>query len=148
MFASTLSTEKPEESAVFLLVKTHKHLTAVVVFTVRVKRVNYILSNDFCKPLERYVYARKKHPSSGYPAAKHPKHSKFAITDIREKPVNFFYCSAWASTLASATILLTQVPLQQFPFLFISIIPCVAKQIELELSFLIVFESTFLICQT
>ena len=35
-------------------------------------------------------YARKKHPSSGYPAAKHPKHSKFVITDIREKPVNFF----------------------------------------------------------
>ena len=32
----------------------------------------------------------KKHLSSGYPAAKHPKHSKFAITDIREKPVNFF----------------------------------------------------------
>ena len=25
-----------------------------------------------------------------YPAAKHPKHNKFAITDMREKPVDFF----------------------------------------------------------
>ena len=40
----------------------------------------------------------KKHPSSEYPAAKHPKHRKFAITDIREKPVNFFYNAARAST--------------------------------------------------
>ena len=61
------------------------------------------------KLIEIYVHARKKHPSSGYPAAKHQKHSKFAITDIREKPVNFFYCSTRALTLASATILLTQV---------------------------------------
>ena len=33
---------------------------------------------------------RKKHPFTSYPAAKHPKRSKFAITDIREKPANFF----------------------------------------------------------
>ena len=33
---------------------------------------------------------QKKRPFSSYPAEKHPKHSKFAITDIREKPVNFF----------------------------------------------------------
>ena len=54
------------------------------------------------KLIEIYVYARKKHPSSGYPAAKHPKHSKFAITDIREKPVNLFYCSTRASTFANS----------------------------------------------
>ena len=59
------------------------------------------------------------------PAAKHPKHSKFAITDIREKPVKFFYCPTRASTLVSAIILLTQVLLQKFPFLFIIIIPCI-----------------------
>ena len=58
------------------------------------------------------------------PVAKHPKHSKFAITDIRVKPVNFFYCSTRASTLVSAIILLTQVSLQKFPLLYISIIPC------------------------
>ena len=37
-----------------------------------------------------YIYGKKKHPFAGYPAVKHPKHSKFAITDIGEKPVNFF----------------------------------------------------------
>ena len=26
----------------------------------------------------------KKHPFTGYPAVKHPKHSKFAITDVGE----------------------------------------------------------------
>ena len=46
------------------------------------------------------------------------------ITDTREKPVNFFHCSTQASTLVSAITLLTQVPLQQFTFLFIFIIPC------------------------
>ena len=61
---------------------------------------------------------------AGYPAVKHPKYSKFAITDIREKPVNFFYCLTRASTLISTTILKIQVPLQKFPSLFISIIPC------------------------
>ena len=62
-----------------------------------------------CKPKEADIYARKKHPFVSYPAAKHPKHSKFAIIDTREKPVNFFYCSTRALTLVSARILLTQV---------------------------------------
>ena len=35
---------------------------------------------DICKPIETYIYARKKHPFASYPAAKHPKHSKFPIT--------------------------------------------------------------------
>ena len=48
-----------------------------------------IYFNDLCKPIEIYIYARKKHPFTSYPAAKHPKHSKFAITDMREKPVDF-----------------------------------------------------------
>ena len=33
---------------------------------------------------------KEKRKFTGYPAAKHPKHSKFAITDMREKPVDFF----------------------------------------------------------
>ena len=82
-----------------------------------------IYFTDLCKPIETYIYVRKKHPFASYPAAKHPKHSKFAITDMRQKPVNFFYCTARVSTLVLAIILLTQVPLQKFPFLFIFIIP-------------------------
>ena len=58
--------------------------------------------NDLFKPIEIYVYARKKHPFTSYLAAKHPKHSQFAITDMREKPVNFFYCTTRSSTLAPA----------------------------------------------
>ena len=88
------------------------------------KRVYYILSNDLCKLIEILIHGRKKHPFTGFPAAKHPKHSKFAITDIREKPVDFFHCSTRASTLVFAITLLTQVPVQKFSFLFISIIPC------------------------
>ena len=36
--------------------------------------------------IEIQIYGRKKHPFTGYPAAKHSKHGKFAITDMREKP--------------------------------------------------------------
>ena len=39
----------------------------------------------------------------------------------------FFCLSTRASTLVSAITLLTQVPLQKFPFLFISMIPCKCK---------------------
>ena len=79
---------------------------------------------DLCKLIETYICARKKHSFASYSAAKHPRHSKFAITGIREKPVNFFYGSACASILVFAVILPTQIPLQKFPFLFIIIIPC------------------------
>ena len=37
----------------------------------------------------KYTSVRKKRPFTSYPAARHPKHSKFAITDMREKPVGF-----------------------------------------------------------
>ena len=30
-------------------------------------------SNNLCKPIEIYICARKKHPFTSYPAAKHPK---------------------------------------------------------------------------
>ena len=52
----------------------------------------------------------KKHPFTGYPAAKLPKYSKFAITDMREKPVDCLIVQHGRSTLVSAITLLTQVP--------------------------------------
>ena len=82
---------KPDKSAVFCQLKHTKTQ----------KRVYYILSNDLCKLIEIQIYGRKKHPFTGYPAAKHQKHSKFAIANIREKPLNFFYCLTLASTLVS-----------------------------------------------
>ena len=44
---------------------------------------------DLCKPIEMYIYARKKHPFNSYPAAKHPRHSKFAITDMKNQQTFF-----------------------------------------------------------
>ena len=49
----------------------------------------------------------KNHPFASYPAAKNPKHNKLAVTDIRQKPVNFFNGTAQDSQLAPAIILLT-----------------------------------------
>ena len=49
-----------------------------------------IYFTDLCKLIETYIYVKKKHPFKIYLAAKHPKRSKFAIIDIREKPANFF----------------------------------------------------------
>ena len=44
--------------------------------------------NDLCEPIEIYIYVRKMRPFTSYHAAKHSKHSKFAITDMREKPAD------------------------------------------------------------
>ena len=43
-----------------------------------------IYFNDLCKPIELYIYVRKKHTFTSYPAAKHPKHSKFTITNMQK----------------------------------------------------------------
>ena len=51
-----------------------------------------IYFTNLCKPIETYIDARKKHPFASYSTAKHPKHSKLAITYIREKLANFFDC--------------------------------------------------------
>ena len=65
-----------------------------------------IFSNELCKPIKIYLYVRNKHPFTSYPAEKHQKHSKFAITEMQHKPVDFFYCTARASTSVPAIILL------------------------------------------
>ena len=64
---------------------------------------------------------RKKFTS--YPAAKHPKHSKSAITDMREKPADLFSCKAQASTLAPTLILRTWGFFTKFSVPVESIIP-------------------------
>ena len=48
-----------------------------------------MFSNDLCKLIEIYIYARKKRPFTSYPAAKHPKHSEFAVTDMQQIPLEF-----------------------------------------------------------
>ena len=71
-----------------------------------------------------YIYAKKKHPFASYPAAKHPKHSKLAVADVRQKPVDLFNNTARAVTSALAIIFKSQVPSQKFPFLLRYTIPC------------------------
>ena len=69
--------------------------------------MSIIFFNDFCKAIRIYIYARKKHLFISYLAAKHPKHSKFAVINIREKTVNFFNDTARALSLCPAIILQT-----------------------------------------
>ena len=64
-----------------------------------------------CARINKSIYiivGKEKTPITSYPAAKHPNHNKFAITDMREKPAYFsFYWTTRASTSAPPTILLT-----------------------------------------
>ena len=53
----------------------------------------------------------KKHRVTCCPAAKHPKHNKLRVTEIREEPVDFFNATARASTFAPAIVLLTWLSL-------------------------------------
>ena len=73
--------------------------------------------NNLCKPIEIYIYARKKHPFTSYSTTNHLKHSKSAITDVREKTADLFSCTTRASTLAPAIILRLRISLQTFLFL-------------------------------
>ena len=63
---------------------------------------------------KKYIYASKNHPFTCFPAAEHHNTVNLAL---REKPVDFLYGAARTSALAPEIILLTQVPLQKFPFL-------------------------------
>ena len=76
-----------------------------------------IYFTDLCKPIETYIYARKLSRSKTH------KRSKLAVTDIRQKTVDFFNNTARALTLALAIIFKTQVPVQKSPFLVRHTIP-------------------------
>ena len=76
---------------------------------------------------------QKKAPIYKLFRSKAPKRSKLAITDIRQKPVDFFNIIARASTLALAIIFKIQVPWQKFPFLLRTIIPCRATDTDCQL---------------
>ena len=67
---------------------------------------------------KNYTYVSEKSPIYIFSRSKTSKCSKHRVTDIQEKPVDFFYVTAWMSTLAPKIILLTEVPLQWFSFLW------------------------------
>ena len=94
-------TKKPDVSD-FLAKLNYKHSFSSLGHARDNRSIIYF--NNLRKPIE--FYGRKKHPFTSYPAAKHPKCSKFTlITDMQEKPVDFFCCTTRASTLAPSIIL-------------------------------------------
>ena len=62
--------------------------------------------NDLRKLIEIQFYGKKKHLFTSYPAANHPKRSKFAITNMGETPVDFLMYNM-SVDLAPAIILAT-----------------------------------------
>ena len=67
-----------------------------------------IYFTDLCKPIETYIYARKKHPFASYPAAKHPNAANLWQQTYDKNQWTFFINTAWASTFA--IIFKLQVP--------------------------------------
>ena len=80
---------KPRDSDAFFLSVTQTFNSCRSLDCGRSNR-SIIFFNDLRKPIEIYIYARNYHPFTSYLTAKHPKHNKFAITDMRKKPVELF----------------------------------------------------------
>ena len=51
-----------------------------------------------------YIYARIKHPFTSNLAAKHPKHSKFAVAGIQEKAADFSSRNNFANSSSFAQV--------------------------------------------
>ena len=83
-----------------------------------------IYFTDLYKPIETYIYVRKKHPLASNPAAKHPNAANLRLQTYDKNQWTFFYNAARASALALAIILKIQVLSQKFPFLLRYTIPC------------------------
>ena len=82
--------KKTEDSDVFSKVE-YKHEYSASSFDYA--RINKF-TNTRCDAIS------EKHQSTCCPAAKHPKHSKLKIDNIRDKPVIFSVATNWNGTLA------------------------------------------------
>ena len=54
-----------------------------------------IYFTDLCKPIETYIYARKKHPFASYPAAKHPNAANLRLQTCDKNPADFLVVPHW-----------------------------------------------------
>ena len=70
--------KKSRQECRFFLVETHKHLTFIAVLTVQAKTSLLYTFQRSMQANRNIIYGRKNHPFTGYPAVKHPKHSKLA----------------------------------------------------------------------
>ena len=122
----TVRNEEARQECRVLLVKTHwRLLTFIAVLNVHAKTsLLYI----FHRPMQANRNINlwlKKAPIYRFSRSKAPKHTtNLPLQKYEKNQQTIFYCSTRASTLVPAIILLIQVPLQKFPFLFIIIIPC------------------------
>ena len=48
---------------------------------------------DLCKPIEIYIYARKRHPFASHPAAKHPNAANLQLQTCDKNQWTFLLCS-------------------------------------------------------
>ena len=74
-----------------------------------------------------------KAPVQRLSRSKAPKTQQICHYRHTRKTSELFYCLTRASTLVSATTLLTQVPLQKFPLRFIYTIPWQTKELQINL---------------
>ena len=83
-------------------------------------RVYYIFqwSMQSNRNMHLCIYASKKHPFPVIPQQSTQKRSKIAITDMRQKPVNFFILTHRNNFVILGSFAKTSVPVQ-------SIIPCI-----------------------
>ena len=82
-------------------------------------RHNNTVANFECVRVNKSITMHEqKAPINMLFRSKAHKTQQIAVTDTREKPVDFFYGIAQVLALASAITLLTRVPLQKFPLLF------------------------------
>ena len=84
----------------------HKHFNPVAVCLGDARgNKSIIFFNDLCKPIEIYIYARKKHPFTNYPAAQHPKTINLRLQTYDKTQWTFFTGTARAPILTPAIIL-------------------------------------------
>ena len=63
-----------------------------------------IYFTDLCKPIETYIYARKKHPFASYSAEKHPNALNLRFQTYDKNQWTFFTNTTQASISALAII--------------------------------------------
>ena len=128
-----MRTEEARSQCRVFLVETHWRLTFISVFTVHAKTSRLSTFQRSMQANRNIDLWEEKAPVYRLSRSKAPKTQQICHYRYTRKTGELFCLSARGSTLASAITLLTQVPLQKFPFLFISIVPCTNYVFFLEL---------------
>ena len=118
---NTARSEEARPQRHLLLVETHRRLTFIAVLTVHTKTSLVFTFQRSMQANKNINLWEEKAPVYRLSRSEAPKTQQICHYKHTRKTGELFCLSTRASTLVSATTLLTQVPLQKFPFLFISI---------------------------